>query len=57
MNGLTKNERDMMKRIRLVVDCGHIDEAKDIASKWVRSNKKRRLIRRAATRTVKGLYS
>lgn len=55
MNGLTQVERRHLDKIRrlAVTDLG---AAKREAVDWIRASQRRRVIRQAACRTVKGLY-
>jgi hypothetical protein len=56
MNGLTEYELRTLANIRKMAAVD-LWSAKRYASRWMMKNKRRRVIREAACRTVRGLYS
>lgn len=56
MNGLNPYEIKTMDRLRRLVTTDR-DQAKKQAAEWILANKRRIVIRRAGSRTIRGLHA
>ena len=56
MNGLNPYEIKTMDRLRRLVATDR-DQAKKQAAEWILANKRRIVIRRAGSRTIRGLHA
>jgi hypothetical protein len=56
MNGLTRDEMRTLRQIR-AMSLLNLAEAKKMAARWTKANKRRGALRRAACNTVKWLHS